>query len=255
MNHIASIRPRSPLTALLTTVALIALVASCGGSKDSTDSTDSGSVSEKQASQVAKQYFLTTFGVLSGKNTPQQLIDLYAPECQTNADAQSIAAMMLLARAFVPGLDKLNIEDVDLGDLKYERNDKGLLVSPADPNAVRIKVDGKFVDVGEYFQSLGFSDGTTTTEATNEPLLVVKRDGKALIGDCSGLEQFNTASTGSSGSSGLTGFSGTVTISGPQATGPGSSRSTAIKLGDAATVEDTWKVAVLDVNEDAWDHD
>ncbi len=235
------------MTSLLTTVALIALVAACGGgSKESADSPDSGAVSEKQAGEVARQYFLTTFGVLSGKSSPQQLIDLFAPECRDGVDAQSIAATMLLARAFLPGLDKLKIEDVDLGQLKYETNDKGVLVSPVDPNVARVKVDGKFIDVGEYFKSVGLSDGaSTTTETTNEPLLIVKRNGKAVIGDCTGLSDYAVGSSGSSGSSGFT-FSPT------QATGPGSSRTDPIKLGAAATVEDRWKITVLSVDEDAW---
>lgn len=229
-------------------VALIALVASCGGSgKD--DST--GSVSEKQASDVARQYFLTTFGVLSGKTSPQELINLYAPECRDNVDAKSIAGTLLLARAFLPGLDEINVEDVDLGELKYETNDKGILVSPVDPSAARVKVDGKFVDIAEYFKSVGLpDDASSTTDSTNEPILIVKRDGKALIGDCTGLSDYRVDTPGSSGSPG---FSATVTFQPAQSTGPGSSRSAAMKLGAPATVEDTWKITVLDVNEDAWD--
>ena len=250
MNQSASTRSRSPLTTLFTTVALIALVAACGGgSNDANDSSDGGTVSEKQAGEVARQYFLTTMGVLSGKNTPDQLLQLYAPECRAGVDTQSIAATMLLIRAFVPDLDKLKIDDVDLGELKYERNDKGVLVAPSDPSKVRIKVDGKFTNVDDYFKTLGFGDSSSPADTSNEPLLIVKRSGKAYIGDCSGLSDL---AIGTSGSSGANGFSGSVMTSPTQSTGPGSSRSSAIKHGDAATVESKWKITVLDVNQDAW---
>ena len=246
-------KPHRPLATLLAAVALIALVAACGGSKDA-DSPDNSPVSEKQAGEVARQYVLTVFGVLSGKNTPQQLIDLYAPECRANVNAQDIAATMLLVRAFLPEIDKLRIDDVDLGALNYEPNDKGVLVSPQDPNNIRVKVHGDFVKVDDYFKSVGFADDDTTNP-TNEPLLVVKHDGKAYIGDCSGLSDLalTSGSSGSSGSSGPGGFSGTVTIGSPQATGPGRSRTDAIRLGGSATVEDTWKVQVVQVRDDAWD--
>jgi hypothetical protein len=229
---------------LLTTVALVALVAACGGGKkDNGNAGDTGPITEKQATDVAQKYFLATFGVLTGKSTPQQLIDLYAPECRQNVKAENIAATMLLARAFLPQLAEVDIEDVDLGELKFETNDQGVLVTAVDPNSARVKVNGKFVGARDYFQSLGLSDEGDSTDTTNEPIQLVRRDGKVLIGDCSGLSDYASSST--TGSSGIFG-------SPVQATGPGSSREDAIKLGDSAVVEDTWRLTVINVNKDAW---
>jgi hypothetical protein len=252
------------LSAALILISILA-VACGGGSKGSGGSGDTssgGGLSEKRAGELAKQYVLDVFGIITGDVNPQRLIDSFAPECREGVKASDISAAIGFISIFVPQLADVKIEDVDLGKLTFEKTDKGILVRPVDPNAVRIKVKGKFVNANDFFKDLGFDSVEDTPAIADDAILVVERDGKAYLGTCSELQDFGGSGLQDSNvtpvSSGpvSTSVPGTTTrpasTTVPAASRPGGTRAGAVALGAAATVEDLWRITVVSVNRDAW---
>jgi hypothetical protein len=110
-------------------------------------------------------------------------------------------------------------------------------------------VKGKFVTLDELFSDTGVTANASGLSDA-EPVRLVRRDGKLYVGDCEELQ-----SLGGSFGSGGSGTDTRVTIATtPQAarTGPGSSRTSPVKLGSPAKVDDTWEIAVVTVVRDAW---
>ncbi len=253
-----------PLAGLLAVLTL--LLSGCGGGSDGGGG-GGGGLSEKRAGELAKQYVLDTFGILTGDVNPQRLIDAFAPECREGVAASEIAAAVGFISIFLPQLAEVKIEDVDLGKLTFEKTDEGILVRPEDANAVRIKVKGKFVNANEFFGDLGFDSVEDTPAIAEDALLIVERDGKAYLGNCSELQDF-----GGGGSSEDLDFNATPTsfsplgTPGPAATRPagtpggtavpatnrpGGTRAAAVRLGSSVVVEETWRISVVSVNRDA----
>ena len=246
------------LSAGLILAALLAVA--CGGGSDGGSG---GGLSEKRAGELAKQYVLDVFGIITGDVKPQRLIDSFAPECREGVKASDIAAAVGFISIFLPQLAEVEIEDVDLGKLTFEKTDEGILVRPEDPNAVRIKVKGKFVNANDFFSDLGFEDVEDTPAIAADAILIVERDGKAYLGACSELQDFG-------GNGSLEDVDLTPVISGPLSTPvpsatraaatsvpaanrPGGSRATAVSLGSNVVVEGTWRISVVTVNRDALD--
>jgi hypothetical protein len=96
--------------------------------------------------------------------------------------------VLLFIQALAPELADTRIEDIDVGQVKVEKADEGYLVAPADPGAMRVKVDGQFVNADEYFTSAGFESDLSGDEV--DPILLVRRDGKIYAGDCQELQDF-----------------------------------------------------------------
>jgi hypothetical protein len=246
VNHRTHLRP---LAGLVT--ALTVLVAACGGGSDG-----GGGLSEKRAGEVAKQYVLNFFGLLTGEANAQEIIESFAPECRENVKASDIAAAAGFISLFLPQLAEAEVEDVDLGKLSFETTDEGILVTPEDPTAIRLKVEGKFITADEFFSDLGLENEDDSLAGPEEALLIVERDGKAYLGNCAELAEF-------SGGGGLEDedeppISMTVTIGGQRtpAAGnnrPGGTRATAVARGQSVIVEDTWRVSIVGVNSDAAD--
>ena len=168
----------------LTAVALLAALSvavACGGSKDS--------ISEDEARVVVNRYLATTLGLFTGTTQPQQFIDLYAPECRDDVDVEGLTLVTLFIQGFAPELRGIVIEDVDTGELETDSDDRGTLVTPKDPSALRVKVDGAFVPASEFFGQAGFE--ATDAGEIAEPVLLVRRDGSIYIGDCSELQDLS----------------------------------------------------------------
>ena len=212
--------------------AVFAIGVACGGGESKSD----GPITEDEAAEAAGEYFTTTLGLFTGATEAQAFIDLFAPECREDVDPAAIAFVVLFMQAFAPELQDIDIEGVDVGALNLEHTDEGTLVTPADPDALRLKVNGVFVSAADFFAESGFEP--TEDGDLAEPVLLVRRDGEVYVGDCSEIE-------------GLSGGFGEGTTSTP-ATGPGSSRTEPIPLGESAVVDETWRIDVLDVNRDAW---
>lgn len=169
--------------------------ASTGSGSSSSGSSGSGSGSSSSNSkdpvQFAQGAMVTIFGVLSGSNDPQQMLDLYAPECRTGVKTSDITQVLTLVRAFFPELSKLKIQEVDLSQAnpKVEKSGNTSKVTLGDPNKVRLKVDGQFQPVGEVSKKLGFPDlDDSPLNVADEPLTVKEVDGKLYISDCSSLK-------------------------------------------------------------------
>jgi hypothetical protein len=260
-----------PLAGALAGLAL--LLCACGGGSDDGGGGGGGGggLSEKRAGELAEQYVVNIFGILTGDVKPQALIDSFAPECREGVKASDIAAAVGLIALFVPQLADVKIEDVDLGELTYEKTDEGILVLPKDPDGIKIKVKGKFVNANEFFSELGFDDTSSDSGplSAEDALLIVERDGKAYLGDCSELQDFGggedldfeeptPASSGSTATR-VPSVSITLTVPGNSSTPtsgasrPGGTRATAVSLGSSVVVEEMWKVTVLSVNKDAAD--
>jgi uncharacterized protein DUF4352 len=232
-------------------LALVFLAVACGGG----GSSGGGGSDEEQAGAAAKQDILKFLGLFDGSTAGKDLLAAYAPECRQGVKASDVDAALALIRAFVPDLSKSKVEDVDLGKLSYEKTSDGIKVSAIDPNAVRLKVKGKWMTPDEYFSLSGLTNSSDATAGVDQPTLMVKRDGKWYIGDCSSLKDFSNPLGGLSDSTPTA--SASTPRSGSQATpavtaGPGRSRSNPVKLGQSGRVEDTWELTVLSVNRDAW---
>jgi hypothetical protein len=229
-------------------VAVLAAACGGGGGDKSASSSD-----EEQAGATARQAVISLLGLFTGATSGKDMLGLFAPECRQGVKTSDIDAALVLIRAFVPTLPKDKIEDVDLGDVSYNRTSEGIEVTPGDPNAIKIKVKGKWVAIDDYFNAAGFSSSEASTTA-DEPLLMVKRDGKWYIGDCSSLQDMSSpfgslSDSTPTTSSGDPRSGGTATA---VSNSPGGSRTNAVKLGQSGRVENTWELTVLSVNRDAW---
>jgi hypothetical protein len=176
---------------VITAAPLLALAVACGGG-DGKPSND--------VELAANTVILTYFDILSGKKGGQALIDLYAPECRQSVRASDIDGVINLIAAFAPELTKLKIEAVDLGKLHIENVGDQIHVVPADTKAIKVKVDGKFVNADDYLNSITAATNTqsgssTTTMASSiseeSSLTLVRRDGRLYVGDCSDLKEFS----------------------------------------------------------------
>jgi len=236
---------------LIAAVAAAFLIA-CGGG----DGGGGGASSEEDAvARAANQHVKVILGIFTGASGGQDLIDAYAPECRKDLKASDVNAALAFIRIFAPQLSDVKIEDVDLGKLDLQKTSEGYEVKPVDVDAARVKVKGKWQSLNEFFAGLGLDEDLSDTSDI-ETILLVKRDGKWLIGDCADLEDFGGGglSLGDSTPAAISTFPvpsrATPT---PARTGPGSSRTNPVRLGQPARVEDNlWEISVVSVNRDAW---
>ncbi len=239
------------LASLALVVGAIAFSA-CGGGGKSESKSDGGSGSPEAA---AKTFILRTLGLFSGDTTPDQFLESFAPECREGVKASDLAGVVGLIRLFAPQLADADIEDIDLGKVTTEKVSDGVRVHAEDPNSARVKSKGKWVPIDEFFTNLGFDSDDSPADTTDD-LVVVNRDGKWYIGDCSTLREFaspfgeTTPTSGATPSRGSTPSTGATTSASPVV---GGNRSSPTRLGQPATVDnDKWQVTVVRTNFDAW---
>jgi hypothetical protein len=179
---------RTRLPALTALIALaLGLSLACGGSGGG--GSNDGPITKDEAQATANNFYMVTLGMFTGDTKAQDLVDLFAPECQESADLQSIDLVISLLQAFGTDLQDIHIEAVDVGPLTLEQTEDGTLITPEDPAQIRVKVDGEFKTADEAFAGTGF---TTSSSEDIQPLLLVRRDGKVKIGDCSQLQDISS---------------------------------------------------------------
>ena len=179
--------------ATLGVVGLVSLAVACGGGGGGGGGGDSNKVSESQAKDAAEKFLLSMFGIFTGDTKADQLLAQFAPECRDDANEDDIEAALTLISSFGGAfgeLDDLEIEEFDIGDVTLQETENGTLVAPKNLDSIRVKVDGKFVKADEYLQSVGF-DEFGADDPAEDPILMVRRDGKTVIADCSFLEDFS----------------------------------------------------------------
>ncbi len=241
---------------IVAAVATAAMLASCGGGGGGGGDGDLSD--EEAAGKAASNGAKVLLGALTGSTGGKEFLAVFAPECREGVSASDIDGVLALIKVFAPQLASAKIDEVDFGGFSYEKTSEGIEVTPKDPDSARVKVKGKWQDADEYFSSLGGDAGGTSDIV--DSLLMVKRDGKWYIGDCSDLQDFKGGlgggSSSPSSSSGSASAAVTVTIGGRATatvpTGPGSSRTSPLRLGQSGKVESTWELTVLKVNRDAW---
>ena len=169
------------IVAILTALAFMLLA--CSG-----DSDDPGSINAGEAKEAADEFILTSFHLFTGDSSPQEFIDLFAPECRDDVDESEIALALTLIRAFASEFQDLDIDKVDVGRVTVEYVAEGALVNLPDPGGVRVEVDGDFKLLSELFTDLGLDFEIGPGELEN--LLLVRRDGEIHLGDCAELSDF-----------------------------------------------------------------
>jgi hypothetical protein len=177
------------LIAALSLCALLALVVACGGDDDGNGGGASNDepITEEEAGEVANEFLTTTLNLFTGDTSAEEFINLFAPECRGSADIASLELVLAFVQSFAPELQDIEIEEVDAGPLTLEQTPEGTLVTPQDPEALRIKVDGEFVRATDFFAEAGFE--ATDSETISDSVLLVRRDGNIYLGDCSQLEE------------------------------------------------------------------
>ena len=183
-------RLRSSLFAL-GIAGLVVLGVACGGGGGGGG--DSNKVSESQAKDAAEKFLLSMFGIFTGDTKADEFLGQFAPECREGVNEDDIEEALTLISAFGGAfgeLEDLEIEEFDIGEVTVRETEEGTLVAPKNLDSIRVKVDGKFVNADEYLQSVGF-DEFGTDDPAEDPILMVRRDGKTYIGDCSFLEDFS----------------------------------------------------------------
>jgi hypothetical protein len=181
---------RAALLAVLGVAMTAVLVTACGGG----DGGGGGGgapqgLSEGSAAQVAERFVLYTLQLFTGDANAKRFIEVFAPECRENVKEEDITLAITFIRAFMPDLAKMKFQEVDLGKLVYERTSEGILVRPESPDAIRVKVGGKFVLARDLFADFGFEESDSITSA--EPILIVERNGRAYVGECDELGGFS----------------------------------------------------------------
>ncbi len=161
-------------------VAAMLFGVACGGGSDQP------SISEAEAVAVTNTYLKTTLGLFTGTTDAQTFIDQYAPECRADIDASAMAFVSAFMQGLAPELKDVDVEAVDVGRLKLEETDDGVLVIPEDPAAMRITVDGQSMPANEFFAQAGFVP--IEEDDLGDPVLLVRRDGQVYLGDCSELK-------------------------------------------------------------------
>ncbi len=180
------IRTRTWL-ATIGVAGLMTLAVACGG--DDNGGGGSG-FNESQAKAATNNLMKTAFGLFTGDATAKQFIELFDPECREGVDEGEISTGLALIQAFAPELSKLDIEDFDVGDVKVEESGEGYRVTVANPDSMRVKVDGKFVDADEFFEDAGFGE-ITEGDPSEEPINFIRKDGKVYVTDCEALGDFS----------------------------------------------------------------
>jgi hypothetical protein len=164
-------------------VAVMTLGVACGGDDKKADSDP---ISESEAAAASNQFLKTTLGLFTGTSKAQEFIDLFAEECREDADVATLELVLSFIQGFAPDLQGIEIEEVDLGPLDLEQTSEGTLVTAQDPSSFRVKVDGEFKPASEFFAEAGFEGADEDTLSSS--VLLVRRDGQILLGDCSDLE-------------------------------------------------------------------
>ena len=164
-------------------LAVMALSIACGGDDKKADSDP---ISESEAAEASNEFLKTTLGLFTGTTKAQAFVDLFAEECREDADVATLELVLSFIQGFAPELQGLEIEAVDLGPLVLEQTAEGTLVTAQDPANLRVKVDGEFKPASDFFGDAGFEEADE--EALASSVLLVRRDGKILLGDCSDLE-------------------------------------------------------------------
>ncbi|HXH21907.1 MAG TPA: DUF4352 domain-containing protein [Dehalococcoidia bacterium] len=227
---------------------LVLAVAACGGGGGG----GGGGSEEEQVTRATNQHIKVLLGVITGGSSGKDVINTFAPECRGGVNASEIDAALGLIRLFVPQLAQAKIEEVDVGKLRLVKVAEGYEVRPENVDAIRIKSKGKWQTADEFFSGLGLGGGSDPSDEL-ESLLLVKRDGKWYLGDCGELRDFG-GGLGGSGNSPDTRV--TVTAGGrtptPTRTGPGSSRSNPVRLGQPGRIEGKWEITVTGVDRDGW---
>ncbi|NIQ80525.1 MAG: hypothetical protein GTN93_21020 [Anaerolineae bacterium] len=165
--------------AVLTTLALTLLA--CSG-----DSDDSGPIGEDEAKETAEEFLLTSLQLFTGEAAPTDFIDLFAPECREQVDESEIALALALIQAFAPQFEGLVAEAVDVGRVTVEHIPEGTLVNLANPDSVRVVIDGETSSMNQLFESLGLEQESSEVGE----LLLVRSEGQVLLGDCSDLTDY-----------------------------------------------------------------
>jgi hypothetical protein len=174
--------------ATLGVAGLVALAVACGGGGGG----DSTKVNQSQAASMADKFFFNLFGIFTGETEAKEFIEMFTPECREGVDEEEVEE----ALAFISGFggafgdfDDINISEFDVGEVTLEETDEGTLVAPKSLQAIRAKVDGKFVNADQYLQGVGF-DAFGSEDPSGEQILMVRQDGKTYIADCSFLQEF-----------------------------------------------------------------
>lgn len=246
MNQSSRLRPL-----LLLAVLALPLVACGGGGGGGGRAIQGASSSDEEAAGRAATEAIEVFlGILTGASSGQDLINIFAPECREGVKASDINGVLALIRVFAPQLADAKIDDLDLGKLSFNKTSEGIEVNVTDPEAVQVKANGKWVKATDYFESLGL-DESDTSISEDVPTLMVKRDGKWYIGDCAELQDVS-GGFGSGPSSTPSRSATSRPGASPTPSGPGSSRTTPIRLGQSGRVENLWEITVTAVDRDAW---
>jgi hypothetical protein len=165
--------------------AVVSIGVACGGDDGGGGASDDEPVSESEASEVANELLTTTLNLFTGGTSAEEFVNLFAPECRGEADLPSLEMVLAFIRGFAPDLQDVEIEGVDPGPLNLEQTAEGTLVTPEDPDALRVKVDGEFVSATDFFAEAGFE--AEGSETFVDSVLLVRRDGEIYLGDCSQL--------------------------------------------------------------------
>ncbi len=173
---------------LFSLVAVLLFAIACGGGSGD-------KISDSEATDAANNYLATTLGLFTGSTAPEDFINQYAPECREGVDASALSFVSAFMQGLAPELKDLKIEAVDAGPLDIKHTDDGALVTPKDPNALRIKVDGEFQSAADFFGPAGFSPQDANSSA--DPLHLVQRDGKIYLANCQELQDLAGGLTGS----------------------------------------------------------
>jgi hypothetical protein len=90
--------------------------------------------------------------------------------------------------------------------------------------------------------------------SSEDALLIVERDGKAYLGDCSELQEFSGGISEDDEDDPPIGLTVSGSLFGtpvPAANRPGGTRATAVNVGTTVVVEEIWRISVVSVNKDA----
>jgi hypothetical protein len=176
---------RAPKT-LATRLSLLGLVAvlffavACSGGGDS-----GAKISDAEATTAANNYLKTTLGLFTGSTPPQDFINLYAPECREGVDPASLAFVSSFMQGMAPDLKGTTVEAVDAGPLEIKKADDGAFVTPKDPSALKVQVNGEFKPASDFRGAAGFTPSEPSDSAT--PLHLVRRDDQIFIANCDEL--------------------------------------------------------------------
>jgi hypothetical protein len=157
------------------------------GSTPTPGSGSSATLSATQANDFAKLYLQTIVGALAGTKTGQDVINVFAPDCQKLVKVADVNAGIANEAKNYPKLKGLKVDDIDFGGkVKSVKSGNGYTITAPSSNDTKVKVGTQTLNAHTWLMSVGLEDSTEGDETSDIEVVIV--GGKVYSSECDTLQ-------------------------------------------------------------------